>query len=107
MNETEKKETVRMFLDTFKVNSIDDLPEHALPNLLDMLLPDNGIGSVDTIYGECNEKEKRKLIVDIKKCINDNKTMSLYITSNEGVSNGKNNDYFDFCTRHSIWYEII
>lgn len=107
MNETERKATVKMFLDAFKVKTIDDLPEHALPDLLDMLLPDNGVGSVSTIYGECNEKEKRKLIADIKKCINDNKTMSLYLVLNEGVYDDSTKDYFDFCARHSIWYEII
>lgn len=107
MNETERKATIKMFLDTFKVKSIDDLPEHTLPNLLDMLLPDNCVGSVDTIYGECNEKEKRKLIADIKKCINDNKKMFTYLVLNEGVYDDNTKDYFDFCARHSIWYEII
>lgn len=107
MKESEKNEKIKQFLDMFNVNNIDDLPDYALPDLIDMLQPQYNVGSVSTIYNESNDKEKKQLLVDIKKCINDNKTMSLYVLSNEGVANGNNNGYFAFCSQHSIWYEII
>lgn len=106
MDETERKATVKMFLDAFKVNSIDDLPEHAWPDLIDMLFPDDHIRAY-IIYRECNKKEKQSFVADIKKCINGNKKMFTYPVLNEGVYDDNTKDYFDFCARHSIWYEII
>ncbi len=45
MKETERMEIIKIFLDMFEVNNIEDLPNEALPNLLDMITPQTNEGT--------------------------------------------------------------
>jgi hypothetical protein len=105
MKETERMEIIKIFLDMFEVNNIEDLPNEALPNLLDMITPQTNEGTWSIIYKESNKDERKQLIADIKNCLNEKCKMSLYHIYCEGIMDENTRDYFDFCSRHSVWYE--
>lgn len=106
--ETEKKmfgSVIDEYLELFNAKCIDELPDIALIDLLSSFCAPYYGGALK-IYEESDDDERKVLIADVKKCLKKEATMSFYLLSNEGVKNAANDDYFDFCSRHSVWYEI-
>jgi hypothetical protein len=101
----EEKHIINEYLASFKVKHIDELPKTVLIGLLGEFT-EPLYGGALRIYEESNEDERKTLIKHVRECIEGNASISYYLVSNEGVKSTDNDDYFDFCSRHSVWYEV-
>ena len=63
-------------------------------------------GDVETIYKECDESERKTFIEYVIKCYNEDKVIHTHMVENEGVMDESTESYFEWCSRHSVWYEI-
>ena len=63
-------------------------------------------GDVKTIYKECDESERKTFLEYVIKCYNEDKEMLTHIVENEGVRDESTESYFEWYSRHSVWYEI-
>ena len=63
-------------------------------------------GDVETIYKECDESERKTFIEYVIKCYNEGKIIHTHMVENEGVMDESTESYFEWCSRHSVWYEI-
>ena len=99
------KETIDEYLEGFKARSIGELPGEVLAGLMDDIVQPM-YGGAYTIYEESDDEEREKLVADIVKCLEGNASISYHLVVKEGVLTEKNEGYFDFCDRHSVWYDI-
>ncbi len=63
-------------------------------------------GDVETIYKECDESERKTFLEYVIKCYNEDKEILTHMVENEGVLDEETESYFEWCARHSVWYEI-
>lgn len=105
MNGKVETKVIDKYLEMFKAKSIDELPDIALLDLLSSFSAPLYGGAL-RIYEESDNDERKSLIEDVKKCLEKKATISYHLVSDEGVKSPANDDYFDFCSRHSVWYEV-
>lgn len=106
MNKEEKEMTIKDFLEAFNAKSIDELPDEMIVGVLS-LITEPRYGGATTIYEESNESERDQFIKDAKRCINGEVEIEYRFVNNEGVKTEDNEDYFEWISRHSVWYETI
>lgn len=104
----DKDEIIELFLTSFNVESIYELPDKVLVDLFDSITKDivRCHGGASTVYKESNKKERKQLVEDVKKCFEGKAEISYRFINGEGVKTEDNEEYFKWISRHSVWYEI-
>ena len=105
MNDLERQATIAECLSLFNANNIDELPDNALLLIIDSVVPPI-YGGASTIYKESNKAERKALVADVKKCLANEAEITYQLVCNEGVRGPSTEEYFVWCSRHSVWYEI-
>lgn len=100
-----REESVNHFLEIADAKSIDDLNCEQLACLYDYAFKDSPASAM-TIYRESNEKEREEFKNALLGAMKGEIEICLYETNAEGVYDEKNKEYFDFCWRHTDWYEV-
>ena len=103
----DKDEIIELFLTHFNVDSIYELPDKVLVELFDFITKDivRCYGGASEIYKESNKKERKKLVEDVKKCLEGTAEISYSMVNREGVKTEDNEEYFKWISRHSVWYD--
>ena len=110
MFQDDKDEIIKLFLTHFNVESIYDLPDKVLVDLFDCITDDivRCYGGASQIYKESNKKERKKLVEDVKKCIEGNAEISYILLYREPAEpkDEADEEYNKWISRHSVDYEI-
>lgn len=101
----EREEITKEYLDALNAKSIDELNDEIIVGILS-LTTDSIYGGATTIYDECNETERKQFIEDAKRVIKGDADMDFLLVNKEGVKTGSNEEYFEWISRHSVWYRI-
>ena len=108
MFQDDKDEIIKLFLTHYNVESIYDLPDKVLVALFDSITKDSSYGGASQIYKESNKKERKKLVEDVKKCLEGKAEISYILLYREPLEpeNEDNKEYNKWISRHSVNYVI-
>ena len=100
-----REDIVNQMLQARKVNSIDNLDDEDVVVLYDLL--DFDYGGASVIYDECPDVDKREFASIIRDCIAGKKAIEIYRIYCEGVRDEETEEYFEWCSKHTYWYQEI
>lgn len=88
------------------VKRLEDFSVEQLACLYDELYL-SPMGSASQIFEESNDDERTEFSKALLNCIKNDKQLEIFTISNEGIKDEMTKEYFDFCSRHHFWYQVI
>lgn len=101
-----REDIINNWLKMLNVKHLEDFSVEQLACLYDELYT-SSYGSASLIFDESNEEERTELGKFLLNCIKDNKQLSIYQVFNEGVRDKTTEQYFEWCSKHTCWYQVI
>lgn len=96
---------IKKWLDIFQASSLENLDCKQLALLYDDTHEQSVSGCATTIYEESNDDERKEFADVLLESIKTGTHINFVMVDGEGVMNEQNKDYFDWCERHTCWYQ--